>query len=343
MRRVAAYLACLFVLLTMAGRAVGQPFAHVNDPYHKAMLITPPGVRNLAFGWGSGAADPADPANVFYNPAIMVAAEGLHAGWNSTNWPYNDIGDFTDFGISGRIPIEKWDRVNLAGSVRYERFESFTYEFVDGLGAPATFYDSADWYLSISLAAGYLTEAFQGGVGISVKPYSMELTHGDRESAWAMDAGLFARGRVLYVSGGASILNGWGDDIVTDRATSTLPDYGRVAAGVLYETPPFGDSGRFSRTPAVTLFAHIENVAQDIGASDETVFGGEIGFVDLFFLRIGHSDQGDFDTDSYGAGLAWRFAAVRVAADFAYRPMEDNFFSGDMSTSAIGLSALWPY
>ncbi len=260
------------------------------------------------------------------------------------------FGDFTDFGISGRIPIENWDRINVAGSVRYGRFESFTYEFPDGFGEPPTFYDAADWYLSFSLAGGYVTDAFQGGVGFSIKPYSMELTRGERGSAWTMDVGLLARGRVLdadghriYVSGGASILNGWGEDIVTDRARSILPDYTRLAAGVLYETPPFGGSDRFSRTPAVTLFAHVERVAWDDGSDDENVFGGEIGIVDLFFLRIGHSDQGDFDTDSYGAGLAWRFGTVRVAADFAYRPIEDNLFYGDASTSAIGLSAAWLY
>lgn len=323
-----------------------EPFAKVAVSAGQ-VLTFPRGVRNLAMGW-TGAADDADPSNVFYNPANIFLQSDIAVTEGHNSWPV-DL-DFFDIGGFGGTAIRRNDRTafHLAAGLRYTKLrldvaEVRTIFLPDGTGRA---FDD-DWYLTMALAGGLSVDWFDVGLGFSAKSFSEA-----GRDAWAFDLGVLAKARIATAAGfrllpsiGVSVLNLGGEVDYGSSVSAQLPEQARLGLGLRIETPSVKswDDRLGYTTPLVTFSTSLDymnRLARGGSRSDDgTGFGFEMGLSEILFVRVGHKDRirgtGTSGT-TYGLGAAWRVWALRLGVDYARFPT--NGFGGDVDAYGASLA-----
>ncbi|MDZ4183039.1 MAG: hypothetical protein U1B83_09195, partial [Candidatus Cloacimonadaceae bacterium] len=127
-----------------------------------------------------------------------------------------------------------------------------------------------------------------------------------------------------------------------ERIYKRLNLAGGLSATLL--NPRFNDGslpGMFSELASLRLMAGASNEF----ASDPLIlgFGGELGLVDLLFLRTGyhHDDAGNIKGLTYGAGLNLHFRKlINLRYDYAHFPAATGFSAREISSYGINIDIL---
>jgi hypothetical protein len=322
----------------LAGIAVVAGAALLSLP-----LLTPRGASAAGFltvspairaqGMGSiGTADSADPANAFFNPAIIASANGAFLSAAYTSFSY-------DYGLDSQTDTYIYS-IGLGAGFSRDIGDNLTGSFGFGLGYDglrsqqsslySTPYDDDETYAALTLGGGLLIgEAFYAGVGAALKPWreSVGLPPGRETSKTAYDIGAIARMRVVETDRtsltcglGASALN-LGGSIGPGRV---LPKTYRYGAELHFEE---GKSEYCSEHFCVEVPLIAASLAYDyIDARFDSLtgygkgwgLGAEVAFFRIIFLRAGYDRFGEGqDYPSFGVGIGFGYQAFRVRIDFA--------------------------
>jgi hypothetical protein len=291
----------------------------------------------------TGVADPTDPANVFYNPAVIALVEGIAVTNSYTDWA--DQPDYKlntiDVGTAGvyRFPTRGSTTWRLAGSIRLNHQTSDFYSTPRTIFLPSgtgrAIDVSNDWYANLTAAGGVTINRFDLMLGVSVKPTRLEFASKSMNGV-AFDVGTMARARFGDRGGyrvlpavGVSVAN-LGKDIEDNEGavglTVTLPERARFGASVRFETPGLNGTG----APFVAITGNGELMNAIDGDADNSYYGGEIAFVDVVMLRAGHLADTTDGSTTYGLGFAWSFHKVRLGFDYTHIP---DFHAGEAAES----------
>ncbi len=341
-------------LLTLTAPTVtwaSEPFAKVGTNLWPNVLTRPNGARGIAMGM-TGVADPADPTNVFYNPAVIALVEGIAVTQSYIDWRDHPNIKLTawDLGAAGvyRFPSRGSTTWRLAGSIRFNRqtseFDPERTIFLPS-GTGSHIGASNDWYANLTGAGGVTIDRVDITLGVSVKPTRVEIV--DKAlTGVAFDVGTLARARFGDSGGyhvvpavGVSVLN-LGNNLENDEGTFglsvTMPERVRLGASVRFETPGL----RGAEMPFVAITGNGELVhTMDGDRSNSSFYGGEIAFVDVVMLRAGHLADTTEGNTTYGVGAAWRFHRVRFGFDYARVP--DLHFRSATGSSDMESYGVW--
>ncbi|UCG53219.1 MAG: hypothetical protein JSW58_06595 [Candidatus Latescibacterota bacterium] len=328
----------LFLALSPSISLSSEPFAHVGT-YAAQFLTLPVGTRNVGMA-GTGTADDLDPINVVYNPANLALLEGFAVSGGHVDWPA-DV-NLYDFGVFGgtAYPLHNGYTLHLGAAMRYSALDLDVPDnrvifLPDGTGRDL---DGQDWSIPLTLAGGVSNGDLDASIGATVKFATLGLSN-QSKGFTAFDVGL-RLGACLYstdpitfkITGGASASN-LGGDIDYGTRSSQLPREHRGGIGIqfAYFHPDFSPS-----TPLLTANGNADYL--DTTDDDGMLFGGEIGFVDIAFLRLGHIGE-PFATSgtSFGFGLQLKITSVKIRADYAHLPFP-SFFNEDIDV--FGLTVL---
>jgi len=340
------------VLISTAVLVVILPFAGVADvgvetvkTKYQGVLSFPRGVRSIGMGM-TGTADDADPANVYYNPALLAFGPGLALTGGTNNWKsgfdISDVGISATYGsLSSRHP--DW---HLGAGVRYARLDfepSGTVQptILPGYGPVDLSYN--DWYIASTVAAGYDFGNLDIGIGFAVKYVEATAIAGAIVNTWTFDGGAIAKymirrpdGTNIIPSLGVSGLNVGGTKDegsgLIDPATQV-----RYGAGLRLEALGAQESGeplmRTSPILAITIDGELLDFV-DSGDGLGSGIGVEFSMVNILNIRYGYADkQFAFDygqTFGGGIGYGWKQAWFRI--DFAMAFETDH----SKNISAIG-------
>jgi len=299
-------------------------------------LTIPTGTRNLAMGQ-AGAADGADPSNQYYNPSVLLSSDRVGLGFNYVSY-LADI-SFTNFNLNAGHVFDRGNLgFNLAGSIVYTEMSveppDRTIFLPDG-NVPG---ELTDRHVSLLLAGGLGTDAVDVGFGMAVKRIMSDFLEQDLD-AWAFDLGLAANARIeassairIITSAGMSFLNR-GPRVKVGSLESNLPHQIRLGGRVRVEGSPEGWKHSYGRPlAAVTLVGDV--IDRDL-VSDAVGTGVEIGFLDALFFRAGRQDMNGSagSRTTYGLGLAWTFARIRAAFEYATYDLDFiGDFNGDVNS-----------
>jgi hypothetical protein len=320
--------AALVVLTPLAGVA-STDYERVEAKY-KGVLSFPRGVRAIGMGM-TGTADHADPANVYYNPAVLAYGPGVALTGGTNNWQSGI--DISDIGLSAAYRPTSRPRPNwrLGAGIRYARLDfepSGTVMPAVIPGYASVDLSFSDWYLATTVAGGYGFGNLDIGLGFAVKYLEATAIGGSIINTWTYDAGVLAK-YVIHRSEGTNIIPSVG---VSGLNLGGTKDEGseiirpatqvRYGAGLRLEALGAQEAGEpLSRTSPV-LAITIDGELLDFTDSDRGLGSGvgvELSMVNILNIRYGYADkQFAFDygqTFGGGIGYGWRQAWFRL--DFA--------------------------
>ena len=319
------------------------------------VLEIPVGVRSHGLGAG-GVADDLEPANVFFNPAILSSLRGIYFNAERPDFPsFGSFGpldfDHYSLGLGGSYPIRvspsREARIGI--DLRYTKLDFGP--STTSIGGSSATVDQFERYFGISLGAGItIDDRTHIGVGGTVKLFKAELVARSapplifnanlaEERGELFDLGLFASKRVqkgigtLITSAGISVLNLGGD--LEFRLTTGS------AAGFFSNAPPktirFGVGFRMigpqndeltrklgTPNPAWSLATHLEFEKPQSGQGGTVRGGLESGILNLLFVRVGFFDPLGtfFGSDrpaetTWGLGLKFPYKRFETRIDYA--------------------------
>ena len=319
--------ALILAALVPCASFAADPFEKITTPRIDAMAF-PRGVRSLGMGL-TGTCDAYDPANAWYNPAVLAWGPGVGVTGGTNNWASGF--DIRDIGISAAYrPPSGGNRAwNIGAGIRYT-----TLEFEGGSGDPPA--DSGavsplggftDWYLASTLAGGYTSGNFELAAGFTVKYFDAGQIPGVEFDAWAWDVGL--HGRYVYHRKD-------GLDVVTKAGVSGLSLGGsesgplaiqaveqlRAGLGFRVEASGVQESGEPLGHLNPVLAIGINGEVVDYPDTDRkpgSSVGLEMSLVNILSIRYGYADsQYAFDYgQTFGGGLGFGRGRTYVRFDVA--------------------------
>lgn len=236
------------------------------------------------------------------------------------------------------------------------QFDTRTIFLPEGTGQNST--TRRDWYMLLTGAIGVGIGPADVGVGVSLKPYSLDRTD-QNVNQWAFDAGVVASVEFLEdgpvsvtPSIGASVLN-LGDDVgsgapLAPAFTRALPREVRYGAALRIASRASSGMRFLSNGPALSVSGVLDAIRPiETGKSTNPVdalsYGLEAGFFDAFFLRTGSIKRERAATRStWGTGLALRTGTVILRWDYAHLEGADGVVPLE-STNAFGLGLAYDF
>lgn len=307
-----------------------------TEPFVKVLTVGgdvlefPRGVRNIGLG-AIGAADPASPDNIYYNPAIGFLVDGLHVTTGHYEWGaeihFRDYGAFYGKAFSIRPGLD----LRVGGGVRYAdlKFETssdLTIFVPEGTGRTLS---KRDYYTAFTVGCGLSIGRFDIGLGISAKPTTMEIADSKTDLS-AYDVGVLAQARFEFDSGmrivpsfGISRLN-LGSNASWNDYRMKLPEQFRAGFGLRFESQ--SSSAVRDRIgndrPIVAVSGVVEYVERrDLDEKEGAGLGIETSILDVLSVRLSHTDNTLVgEGQAYGFGIGWQFRMVRLRIDYASIP-----------------------
>jgi hypothetical protein len=311
--------------IALVASAVSLTFA-IGSPrcaFGIGFLTYSPAMRSQGMG-SVGVADDTDPANAFFNPAVIASARGafLTFGYNSFSGGWGDEGldNYAyNVGAGGSFvrPLgEDW-KYRIGAGLRYNSYK-VEFQSMPMHHSDMHLYRDSESYTSFTLGAGCaLRNVFYGSLGLALKPWREE--YGTEPyttySKTPYDFGLFARLRLagtnemtLSSSAGVSFLNLGG--VIHDN--HALPETYRYGLGLHllgihseYFRERFG-----ADVPVIDVsvdYDFIDDRTQNgSGHGDTWALGTEIGLYQIFFVRTGYNHVSEYyDYTSFGLGLGF--------------------------------------
>ncbi|UCG52707.1 MAG: PorV/PorQ family protein [Candidatus Latescibacterota bacterium] len=322
----------VFASLTIALASVEHQNASATEPFAKVgtyslqFLKIPTSTRNLALGQ-AGVADDIDPANQYYNPAVLLTFEQAGLDLNIIDWPADIL--LTNVAVNAGTVVSS-DEISwrLAGSLLYTGLhmdpqKERTVFLPEGTGRE---FDAGDSQVTLAVAGGLKAGMIDMGLGIAAK-YIVSSLAEDKIHTWAFDIGTFGKATFEHDSGirfipsaGLSVLS-LGRKFEYDGRKTSLPRQIRLGGGFRVEAPPIAQTedliGYRAPIASVSLIGDIIAHAD----SYEALGGGvEFGVIDIAFLRVGRHDildDGEKGRVSYGLGLAWVISGFRATVEYS--------------------------
>jgi hypothetical protein len=338
----------LSVLVPLAG-AADAPHEKVDSGY-LGVLAFPRGVRSIGMGM-TGTADDFDPANVYYNPAVLAFGPGVALTGGTNNWRSGF--DISDIGVSASYqPMSGGDasRWHLGAGIRYARldFESSGTIPPPISGYPDPVLSFSDWYLASTLAAGYHVGNLGVAAGFAVKYLEVQTTGDNQISTWTFDTGLLVKymirrpeGTNIIPSLGVSALSLGGNKNVGTMVFDPAEQI-RLGAGLRMEAMAVQEAGDpLSRTSPV-LAVTIDGELLDFPDTDRGLGSGvgvEFSLFNILDIRYGYADkQLAFDYgQTFGGGIGYGWKRMWFRLDFAMA-FETNQAK---NISAVGFNVDW--
>lgn len=273
------------------------------------ILTRSPSIRSWGMGQ-LGAADDIDPANAFFNPAIISLAQGAFVTGGYEKFPaFLDLRIY-NVGAGGAMEISSREGVRwrLGGGVRYNVVDYGEYDARDINNVDLGVVHPKENYSSLTLGAGAtFNEMYYFGAGVSVKPWRFDWGTEGIFTKTAVDLGLIFKadiikneGMKLSSSAGIGFLNLGG----AIEKNVDLPKVIRYGLGLHFEGPT---SRRFEErfgvaVPTCSFTADYElsddHTRDTFGKATQWGAGTEIGIMQILFLRNG------FYRNEYGQRLA---------------------------------------
>jgi hypothetical protein len=320
-----------------------NPFEKVVPVRIDAMAF-PRGVRSIGMGM-TGTADAGDPANVYYNPAVLAYGPGIGITGGTNNWTSGF--DFYDLGVSAAYgPPPGSDRRWYAGAgIRYVNmdFDGANDAHPTALGTTPPEGAFNDWYLASTVAGGYSPGNFDLGVGFSVKYLDAGQIAGVDFSTWTYDVGALVKytyrrsdGVDVVTSGGVSGLSLGSGDSGPD-AIKPIEQL-RAGLGVSLEAmgePESGEPGdREFSILAIAVNGELVDYV-DLDRDPGSSVGVEMALVNILSIRYGYADkQYAFEYgQTFGGALGYGFGRTYIRLDVAMA-FETNL---GKNISAVGL------
>ena len=296
-----------------------------------------PGVRSWSLGL-AGAADDSDPANAYFNPALIAWSEGAFAtsGYGKLYKFFTD--DIYTYNVGAGCSFEGGPpgavRLRFGGAIRYSVLDWGEYEARDQDNNYLGVFHPRERSFSVTAGVGgTFRDAFHGSVGVSVKPWAYDDGHVKADDV-SCDLGVMLKADFilgaqmrLSPSAGVSFLNlNSGDTFFRNN---------RYGMGVRLE----GRSSRYFRerfdveVPSFAVAAVYDHIADHSGAeyknADARGLGAEISIAQVFFMRVGNYNSGEgssqLDNSTYGVGLG--MTMKRGWGRFDYASIEQGSIS----------------
>jgi len=283
---------------------------------------------------GAGVADPTSPANAVYNPANILGDDGVFAFYD--NYKLYGMTDIYDSGIAA---TRTWPgtgvRAALAVRQVFHHFESPVHRTVFLPEGTGNGYEAKDRGTGVTAAVSAPILGATVAFGFAVERALLDSNVDDNVSAWAFDTGVRVdlavqndRGDLFEPHLGVSLLNA-GNGFEWDSNHADSPQQVRVGLGARFI------SGATVPIPLARDQVHIATVSFDCdvvtddpaNSRDTATLGGEVGFLETVFFRIGAGGLVSEQRPgvSYGAGVALGISSMRFHADFAVYPSRAVF------------------
>ncbi len=316
----------LAVLVPRAGVAA-EPFEQINTLKIDAMAF-PRGVRSLGMGM-TGTGDAFDPANVWYNPAVLAYSPGIGITGGTNNWTSGF--DFSDIGLSAAYRVPSGDNAawNVGAGLRYTTmdFGGANDDEPTAIGTFPPLDGFTDWYLASTVAGGYSPGNFDFAAGFTVKYLKGDQIITAEFDTWAWDVGLLGRytyhrqdGLNVITTAGVSGLSLGGSDagpLVIQSIEQFRAGMGiRVEASGLQES---GESlGHFDPIMAIGINGEVVDYSDTDRKTGSSV-GIEMSLINVLSVRFGYADsQYAFDYgQTFGGGLGYGWGRTYVRLDLA--------------------------
>ena len=308
--------------------------------------------------WGMGtigAADDSDPANLFFNPAIIASSEG--AFFTSGYWTHFASNDRYPLlynvgaGLVGRRTLPAGRVVRFGGGIGYNKMDYGEVHYCRDLGTlPCPLARPKEASYSITGGAEVtFNSPLSAAVGLSVKPWRYNSGEGTVYEQTAYDGGLLLKATILdgedaklSTSIGAGFLN-LGGKISANGHEYEQPKTFRYGLGLRYEGPTSGYfHDRFDvDLPICSVCVNYELIQDRTETKWERDrawgVGTEVSILRILFLRTGfYKDDHGIERDGMlGFGLGWTFKRGWCRFDLASYP---NYWE-DRDKFLYGLSA----
>jgi hypothetical protein len=296
-----------------------------------------PSVRSWSLGL-AGVADDRDPANTYFNPAVISTSQGAFAtsAWSKLyTFIADDISTYS-VGAGYSFPGASAAGVEFryGAGIRYNVIDWNEFEARDQYNNYLGIFHPRESSLSLTAGVGgTFRETFHGSAGFSIKPWWYDDGH-LKESKTAWDMGLMFKTDVMIAgemklspSVGVSFLN-MGDELffrnnrygIGAHLEGPRSRYFRERLGV--EVPSF---------EVTALYDIIANRSSPHYEGEDTRgFGGELGVAQVLFLRIGNygtlgERTSHFSNSTYGVGLG--LTLTRGWGRFDYASVPQGTFS----------------
>jgi hypothetical protein len=294
------------------------------------VLSFPRGVRSIGMGM-TGTADDYDPANAYYNPAVLAFGPGIAVTGGSNNWMEGfDVGDI---GVSAAYGPEHGGPSNwhFGAGVRYVRLnaepstevQTTAFDFAQSIDV-----NFSDWYLASTVAVGYEIDHVDVAAGFAVKYLEIEAISDEKFNTWTYDAGLLVKyntetseGVNVVPSLGVSVLNfGGGADSGSDNINPA--DQVRYGAGLRMEAFGLQESGEPLSRPTPVLAIAVDGELLDFVDTNRKLGSGvgvELSLINILSIRYGYADS-QFAYDygqTFGGGLGYGWGRTWFRLDFA--------------------------
>ena len=343
-----ALIVALEVLVPLASVA-DTDFEKVESGYF-GVLAFPRGVRSIGMGM-TGTADDFDPANVYYNPAVLAFGPGAALTGGTNNWLSGF--DISDIGVSASYqPRSGGDSSHwhLGAGVRYSRLDfEWSGTPPDSIsGYPDIDHSFSDWYLASTLAAGYHIGNMGVAAGFAVK-YLKARTMGDNEiNTWTFDTGLLVKyvirrpeGTNIIPSLGVSALSLGGNKNVGSAVFDPVEQI-RIGAGLRMEAMAVQEAGDPLSRSSPVLAVTIDGELLDFPDTDRGLGSGvgvEFSLFNILDIRYGYADkQLAFEYgQTFGGGIGYGWKRMWFRLDFAMA-FETN---QTKNISAVGFNVDW--
>ena len=280
--------------------------APAQDPFEKIeyeridAMAFPRGVRSIGMGM-TGTCDDTDPANAYYNPAVLAYGPGIGLNGGTNNWTSGF--DIIDVGISAAYRASTASRSgwNVGAGIRYVtmEFDGRDELHPTAIGTPPPIHTFNDWYLASTMAGGYSPGNFDLAVGFAVKYLDAGQIDGVDFSTWTYDVGAMAKytyhrqdGLDVVTSGGVSGLSLGANDGGPDAIASV--EQLRAGLGIRLEAAGTQESGEPIgwQSPILAIAVNGEVVDYvDTGRDPGSSVGMEMSMANSLSIRYGYADK----------------------------------------------------
>jgi hypothetical protein len=325
------------LLATVAAAWLIPAVVPAQDDFEKVVyeridaMAFPRGVRSIGMGL-TGTCDDNDPANVYYNPAVLAYGPGIGLNGGTNNWTSGF--DISDIGISAAYRASPASRRgwHVGAGVRYVTmdFEGSDELQPTAIGTPPPIHAFNDWYLASAMAGGYSPGNFDLAAGFAVKYLDAGQIEGVDFSTWTYDVGAMVKytyhrqdGLDVVTSGGVSGLSLGAGDGGPDEVKPV--EQLRAGLGIRLEAAGTQESGEPIGWQSPILAVAINGEVVDYVDTDRdpgSSVGVEMAMANILSIRYGYADkQYTFDygqTFGGSLGYGWNRAYFRFDLAMAF-------------------------